>query len=50
MQALKDNSWDELNQAQRRIVDEQLRDFVHGGVALEVRTLLPARQFEQFTQ
>jgi oligopeptidase A len=33
--ALKDNSWGELNDAQRRIVDEQLRDFVHGGVALE---------------
>lgn len=37
VQALKDNSWDELSQAQRRIVDEQLRDFKNGGVALEVR-------------
>jgi Zn-dependent oligopeptidase len=35
-QALKDKSWGELSQAQRRIVDEQLRDFKHGGVALEV--------------
>jgi oligopeptidase A len=34
-QALKDKSWGELSQAQRRIVDEQLRDFKHGGVALE---------------
>jgi len=34
-QALKDNGWNDLTEAQRRIVDEQLRDFVHSGVALE---------------
>lgn len=36
-QALKDRQWQDLSEAQRRIVDEQLRDFVHSGVALEAR-------------
>lgn len=39
-QELKEKRGGELNTAQQRIVDEQLRDFVLGGVALEVR--LPA--------
>jgi oligopeptidase A len=35
-QALKDGSeWSGLNRAQKRIVDNELRDFVLGGVALE---------------
>ena len=29
--------WDQLSEAQQRIVDGELRDFVLGGVALEVR-------------
>lgn len=36
-QALKDREWQDLSEAQRRIVDEQLRDFVHSGIALEAR-------------
>lgn len=31
--------WAELTEAQRRIVDGELRDFVLGGVALEVTGL-----------
>ena len=34
---LKDRHWDELTAAQRRAVDGEIRDFVLGGVALEVR-------------
>ena len=33
---LKEQRWDELSTAQRRAVDAELRDFVLGGVALEV--------------
>lgn len=40
-QALKEQQWDSLDSAQRRIVDEQLRDFIHSGVALEVCSLPP---------
>ena len=35
--ALKEHSWGSLTEAQKRIVDGELRDFVLGGVALEVR-------------
>ena len=34
---LKERHWDELTPAQRRAVDAEIRDFVLGGVALEVR-------------
>ena len=30
--------WNQLSEAQQRIVDGELRDFVLGGVALEVKT------------
>lgn len=33
--ALKETQWESLSAAQCRIVDEQLRDFIHSGVALE---------------
>ncbi len=36
---LKEQRWDELTTAQRRAVDAEIRDFVLGGVALEVRCL-----------
>lgn len=42
-QALKEQRWDSLDPAQRRIVDEQLRDFIHSGVALEVQSNLHMR-------
>ena len=37
--ALKDNegTWSGLSEAQKRVVEGELRDFVLGGVALEVR-------------
>ena len=34
---LKEQRWDDLTTAQRRAIDAEIRDFVLGGVALEVR-------------
>lgn len=34
-------SWESLSEAQKRVVDGELRDFVLGGVALEVRIFQP---------
>lgn len=34
--------WSQLSEAQQRIVDGELRDFVLGGVALEVRHRMPS--------
>ncbi len=34
---LKEQRWGDLTTAQRRAVDAEIRDFVLGGVALEVR-------------
>ncbi len=39
--ALRDSpEWDGLSEARKRVVDNELRDFVLGGVALEVVVLL----------
>ena len=39
--ALKDGpEWSKLPEARQRIVEHELRDFVLGGVALEVRTAM----------
>ena len=40
---LKEQRWDGLSTAQRRAVDAEIRDFVLGGVALEVRCRASAR-------
>lgn len=34
--------WSQLSEAQQRIVDGELRDFVLGGVAVEVRHTMPS--------
>ena len=36
--------WGQLSEAQQRIVDGELRDFVLGGVALEVRQITVVKQ------
>ena len=36
--------WGQLSEAQQRIVDGELRDFVLGGVALEVRQMTGMKQ------